>query len=466
MRGQHYLKLIQKLKDVSWTGQGFVATCPAHHGAVMGSLSVYQSGGAGSALQLLCEDGCTEQDIVGALGLSRIDLYDEVELYSGEQPPLWSSDIEKTFLFNIATDHELIAKSMRVAKPEDMYLESHQLLYAAIIEVSSGGNERIDSLLLKEYLVERNILDRVGGVDYLMSLGDMQTVSDIMPYALAIKEKSNRRKISMELLKYGAAIQNDANGLQQVMSQVISLSDMLAAPKENHRAMPRLLEDLYNDPLIMTPPVEILPRIAWKGFSTLFAAQEKAGKSSLLSYAVSQLSRGGVMWNIKCAVAKTLYISLEEADSFVVQRLHGFKADGKNVHIISEIEGNTPQMREAALRGHIQRVRPSLVVIDTLAAYGEGVVTDWATAAQVQPVVQSLTRLAHEENVGLILVHHAKKSDGKYRDSSAIGGGVDVILEMMYAEGGDSTLRQVNARGRMPVKGFRYRFDGQAFYLA
>ena len=48
----------------------------------------------------------------------------------------------------------------------------------------------------------------------------------------------------------------------------------------------------------------------------------------------------------------------------------------------------------------------------------------------MQPIVQSLTHYAHESGVALILVHHGRKADGKYRDSSAIGAAVDVILEM------------------------------------
>ncbi len=52
----------------------------------------------------------------------------------------------------------------------------------------------------------------------------------------------------------------------------------------------------------------------------------------------------------------------------------------------------------------------------------------------MHPIVQALTHYADESGAAQILVHHGRKSDGKYRDSSAIGAAVDVIIEMGASE--------------------------------
>jgi hypothetical protein len=59
---------------------------------------------------------------------------------------------------------------------------------------------------------------------------------------------------------------------------------------------------------------------------------------------------------------------------------------------------------------------------------------------------------------------HARKSDGKYRDSSAIGANVDQILEMELDKD-EPTIRGFAPKGRWLIPPFRIRFDGSEYHL-
>ena len=50
--------------------------------------------------------------------------------------------------------------------------------------------------------------------------------------------------------------------------------------------------------------------------------------------------------------------------------------------------------------------------------------------------MRPLVRIARDTNCALVLLHHAGKSEGKYRDSTEIGAAVDVIVEMSVTAGG------------------------------
>jgi hypothetical protein len=121
------------------------------------------------------------------------------------------------------------------------------------------------------------------------------------------------------------------------------------------------------------------------------------------------------------------------------------------------------------IRAHIEAVRPLLVVVDSLVAYSRGLIADANNAIQTQAVVQGLTDLSHQTAVALILIHHARKADGKYRDSSAIGGAVDIIAEVFPPDefqNTDPTRRRVRPVGRVPARGVDFRYDGRHYTVA
>jgi hypothetical protein len=110
-------------------------------------------------------------------------------------------------------------------------------------------------------------------------------------------------------------------------------------------------------------------------------------------------------------------------------------------------------------------VSPDLGVIDTLPALIEGLIHDSGSSVQWTPVMQAVTRLAHDSNAALLLLHHARKSDGGYRDSSAIGAGVDAVIEMAEVPD-DPTARSFKPKARWEVIPFTLRLTDAGYVLS
>lgn len=225
------------------------------------------------------------------------------------------------------------------------------------------------------------------------------------------------------------------------------------------------LSELWKNDSIMRPPPPVVPYLAWSSRCTLLAAREKSGKSTLTGYIAACVSRGSDFLGEPCEKGKVLIVGLEEFIGDTARRLQQFNADGDMIEIVTFFTGN-PADRAAELRAHVEDVGPSLVIIDSLIAYSEGMLTDANNATQTQLIVKGITAIAHDTGAALILIHHARKSDGKYRDSSAIGGAVDIIAEVFPPdENADPTRRRVRPIGRVPAREIDFRYTGRGYEL-
>jgi KaiC/GvpD/RAD55 family RecA-like ATPase len=212
-------------------------------------------------------------------------------------------------------------------------------------------------------------------------------------------------------------------------------------------------------------PEPIAPYVAYGGQLTMLAGREKSGKSTLARAGSAAVSSGAEFLGSPAIRGRVLYLALEESRGSVARSFAQHGADVDNVLIVSRMsESNSARIE--FLSDTINQEDIDLVVIDTMLAYATEI-EDANNAARMQQVVLPLAHLAHDTNTALLMLHHAKKSNGRYRDSSAIGGAVDLILEMMEPEGNNGdTLRVVKARGRFDTKDFRFRYVNSRHILA
>lgn len=224
------------------------------------------------------------------------------------------------------------------------------------------------------------------------------------------------------------------------------------------------LSDLWKSESIMRPPPTVVPRLAWVGRSTLLAAREKSGKSTLIGYIASRVSRGEEFLGEYCVAGDVLIVGLEEFLGDVARRLKRFGADGDRVVLMNGFLGEKSRAEE--LRGHVEDMTPALTVVDSLIAFANDRGIDENDAAMAT-VVQPLTDMAHATGTGLVIVHHANKAQGRARGSTAIMGATDVVCEFFAPdEDADPTNRRVRSVGRVPlIRQFDMRFDGDTFTL-
>lgn len=225
----------------------------------------------------------------------------------------------------------------------------------------------------------------------------------------------------------------------------------------------RSLREIQEDPDTHQELEAVTPRIAYRGRSTLLAAREKDGKSTLLRGVLAAVSRGSVFLDSRCAYGRGLLVAIEEHVGDVARSLTTFGADWDRVFVMTPADFHNRDPIEVIAEA-VADLKPDIVGIDTLAALVSLLpsVPDAGDSARWVPIMTRLTQIARGNDTALVILHHARKSDGKYRDSSAIGGGVDAILEMKEGKGG---TRVVDGRGRWAIDKFTFLLRNDRFEI-
>jgi len=223
------------------------------------------------------------------------------------------------------------------------------------------------------------------------------------------------------------------------------------------------LAQLLKDPDALKPPTAVIPRLAWRGRVTLLTGREKlGGKSTLLTAGAAALTRGARFLDGACEAGSILWVSADqEHPSEIVQRAVRFGADPERFFVL------WPQQPFIDLCASLERLNPfpSLLVVDTLASFARGIVTDPHSSAEWPQVLVPLLRYARKLEMAVAIPHHAKKGEGGgYRDSTAIGALVDMLLELT-PDAASAARRNVSALGRWPVSGFSIELVGDQYQL-
>lgn len=112
-----------------------------------------------------------------------------------DKTPPHNIDAEQSVLGSLLIDHETLPQVSRFLKPEDFYLESHKLVYDAVLDLDEVG-EPIDLVTVTEYLKKKGNLDKIGGAAYLASLANsVPTAAHIEHYGHIVEEKSLLRNL-------------------------------------------------------------------------------------------------------------------------------------------------------------------------------------------------------------------------------------------------------------------------------
>jgi len=219
------------------------------------------------------------------------------------------------------------------------------------------------------------------------------------------------------------------------------------------------LAELLQHPELLKPPEAIAPRLAYRGRVSMLVGREKlGGKSTLLTAAVAAVTRGALFLGERCAPGKVLWVSADqEHASEITQRAVRFGADPDLFHVLWPREGFADLMKA------FEQTFPVAVVIDTLANFVR--VEDPHSSGEWPRVLMPLLRTARDLQCAVVLSHHAVKgADGGYRDSTAIGATVDLILELR-PDTTNLARRNVTAIGRWPVSGFAVELIGDRYEL-
>ena len=109
--------------------------------------------------------------------------------------PPHNVEAEQAILGGILMNNNAMNQIMDILSLDDFYREANMSLFQGMVELYNRS-EPIDVITLSRFLTEKNLLEKVGGIDYLGSLVDaVSTSAGIVYHAEIVKNLSVRRKL-------------------------------------------------------------------------------------------------------------------------------------------------------------------------------------------------------------------------------------------------------------------------------
>jgi len=112
----------------------------------------------------------------------------------GRRAP-WSNDAEQAVLGAMLLDQDAALKAAELLDDSMFYKEAHRILFRAMAGLTEKGDV-IDPVTLREELVRRGDLDRVGGMEYIAALLDVvPTAANVESHTRIVRDQAVLRRL-------------------------------------------------------------------------------------------------------------------------------------------------------------------------------------------------------------------------------------------------------------------------------
>ncbi|MEK6801910.1 MAG: AAA family ATPase [Nitrospirota bacterium] len=207
---------------------------------------------------------------------------------------------------------------------------------------------------------------------------------------------------------------------------------------------------LASDLLAETPELThwILEDFFPVGSLALLAGKPKEGKTTLTYEAAVNIAQGRPFLGRTTTKCGVLILAVEEHRRDVQLRLHALGAANlDNLHLSIGPLSPSPTLF-SDMRAFVKDKGIKLIIIDTLAAFWR--VENENDASEMTRAVKPLLHLARDSGACVLLIHHARKSEGSHGDeirgSGALFSLVDVALVMKRHSVENQRLLQAQSR--------------------
>lgn len=184
--------------------------------------------------------------------------------------------------------------------------------------------------------------------------------------------------------------------------------------------------------------------------------QPGAGKSVLGPYLAFRVAQGLPVFGMKTIAGPVIYVGAEDAHG-MGRRLRALRkvyGESNSVHLATGLAGMMADLQSPEMQDLLQciaRLKPALVVIDTLAV---GFPIDENASREMGAVVQ-ICRTITEQGSAVILIHHSPKGDSSTpRGHSILNGALDVSIKVEPAD----TAGVIRCACMKNRNGFQQRF--------
>jgi replicative DNA helicase len=109
--------------------------------------------------------------------------------------PPHSIEIEQACIGSATISLQSLSILMSKTEAEDFYLDKHRIVYGCLKDCN-GKKILPDMILIKTWMIKNNVFDRIGGIDFIMSLFQLSPTSyNIDAYIKELLELSHARKL-------------------------------------------------------------------------------------------------------------------------------------------------------------------------------------------------------------------------------------------------------------------------------
>lgn len=376
---------------------------------------------------------------------------------------------EQAVLGSMLVDKDAVVAAIETLKPEDFYREDNKEIYSAMYELYNNG-KHIDMITVKDELVLRGSLEKIGNLEYLSTLIDsVPTTSNIESYVKIVEEKATIRnliKAANDILKMSYSGTEEVDSIiEQAEKQIFdvlqnrnskgyaSLKEILITAFDN-------IEKLYQSKGkisgVESGFIDLDSKISGLNPSDLIiiAARPAMGKSAFVlniaSYVAMhktpvmvfslEMSKEQLVNRVLCSESEVDSMKLRNADLSSEDWLKLGEASSKLAEVPLYID-DTPGLSSAELRAKCRKAKLEknigLVIIDYLQLM-ESKTKSSSRQQEISEISRSLKILAKELSIPVIALsqlsratesrtdHRPMLSD--LRESGAIEQDADIVM--------------------------------------
>lgn len=404
-------------------------------------------------------------------------------------------NMERVVLGSVMLDPEVFDEVVMVLREHDFYLEQHQILFREMEELNRT-NRQIDEMILINHLRDANLLQQVGGVEYLAEiLHSAPHAAHAKAYAEILRDKAKLR----QLIHASNAILQSAYEPDVEIDKLVSQAEEKIFAVHDERSndsiadihtildevwtkidlfreggsvglptgfirLDELTGGLHNSELII---LAARPSMGKTAFATNIADAVAIGQNRGVLFVSLEMARQELVMRILCGRAKVdsqqlrrgrlsgaEKSSLQEASSQIMDA--PFFIDDSPSRTVSEIAATARRLKR---QGKLE-----LIVIDYLQLIKEDNSRD-SRQEQVSKIARRLKGLAREMEVPVICLsqlnrqteatgdHRPKLS--QLRESGAIEQDADVVLfvhrEEYYHAGDRDYIEKKQLAGKAEI---------------
>ena len=338
--------------------------------------------------------------------------------------PPHAVEAEESLLGSILIDATVLNDVQLILRSgDDFFKKANGSIYEVMIELNNGSLKTVDIVQLKQLLEDRNILDAVGGMDYLVSIAEaVPSAASASHYARLVKEKS----VVRQLIAAAGEILQDAytnpEDPQEILSEAERRIFSIAQQSEQRHA--EKLDELLNlaieqleanDGKMITgiasgyPMLDEITSGLQKGEMIVIAARPSMGKTAL----ALNMAENIVMRDVPVAL-----FSLEMSRQQLVQRLLSSR---------SAVSGHSIR------RNMLSDSDMEAIIQATNDLMGKPLFIDDTPSLTITQLRAKARRLKQSEDIGVILIDYlqlmtsGKRAESRQQEVSDISRGVKAL---------------------------------------